>query len=121
MRYTKQLITVSLLMGLSLNSCTNDDNSVPSQQTPTVILFSASPYRLESKAIHTESTMPTDLPIGIYGWGHKLGQTAPLTPRPDLTNQAYTTTDGTAYTSDMDAHFPVASDTVIDFYAYYPY
>ena len=85
MRYTKQLITVSLLMGLSLNSCTNDDNSVPSQQTPTVILFSASPYRLESKAIHTESTMPTDLPIGIYGWGHKLGQTAPLTPRPDLT------------------------------------
>ena len=60
-------------------------------------------------------------PIGIYGWGHKLGQTAPLTPRPDLTNQAYTTTDGTAYTSDMDAHFPVASDTVIDFYAYYPY
>lgn len=43
MRYTKQLITVSLLMGLSLNSCTNDDNSVPSQQTPTVILFSASP------------------------------------------------------------------------------
>ena len=46
MRYTKQLITVSLLMGLSLNSCTNDDNSVPSQQTPTVILFSASPYRL---------------------------------------------------------------------------
>jgi len=65
--------------------------------------------------------MPTDLPIGIYGWGHKLGQTAPLTPRPDLTNQAYTTTDGTTYTSDMDAHFPVASDTVIDFYAYYPY
>ena len=122
MRYTKQLITVSLLMGLSLNSCTNDDNSVPSQQTPTVILFSASPYRLESKAIHTESTMPTDLPIGIYGWGHKLGQTAPLTPRPDLTNQAYTTTDGTAYTSQiLDAHFPVASDTVIHFYAYYPY
>lgn len=121
MRYTKQLITVSLLMGLALNSCTNDDNAVSSQQAPTVILFSASPYRLESKAIHTESTMPTDLPIGIYGWGHKLGQTAPLTPRPDLTNQAYTTTDGTAYTSDMDAHFPVASDTVIDFYAYYPY
>ena len=121
MRYTKQLITVSLLMGLALNSCTNDDNAVSSQQAPTVILFSASPYRLESKAIHTESTMPTDLPIGIYGWGHKLGQTAPLTPRPDLTNQAYTTTDGTAYTSNMDAHFPVASDTVIDFYAYYPY
>ena len=76
MRYTKQLITVSLLMGLALNSCTNDDNAVSSQQAPTVILFSASPYRLESKAIHTESTMPTDLPIGIYGWGHKLGQTA---------------------------------------------
>ena len=121
MRYTKQLITVSLLMGLSLNSCTNDDNDGPSKQAPAVILFSASPYKLESKAIHTESTMPTDLPIGIYGWGHKLNETSPLTPRPDLTNQAYTTVDGTNYTSDMDAHFPVAADTVINFYAYYPY
>ena len=75
MRYTKQLITVSLLIGLSLNSCTNDDNGGPSKQAPAVILFSASPYKLESKAIHTESTMPTDLPIGIYGWGHKLNET----------------------------------------------
>ena len=64
MRYTKQLITVSLLMGLSLNSCTNDHNSVPSQQTPTVILFSASPYRLESKAIHADRPADWDIRMG---------------------------------------------------------
>lgn len=121
MRYTKLSIAFSFLLGFFLSSCTNDDNKELAGQTPVGIHFNASPYQLESKAIHTGNVMPTEQPIGIYGWGHKLGESTPLTMRFDLINQPYTTTDGTAYTSDLEAHFPIAADTVIDFYAYYPY
>lgn len=121
MKHRKLLIALSLVLGFFLLNCTGDDNNEPSIQAPVSIHFSASPYRLDTKAIHRGSTMPTDQAIGIYGWGHKVSESSPLVARQDLTNQAYTTEDGTNYISNVDAHFPVAADTVIDFYAYYPY
>lgn len=121
MKHRKLLIALSLVLGFFLLNCTGDDNNELSIEAPISIHFNGSPYRLNTKTIHKESTMPTDQAIGIYGWGHKVSESAPLVARQDLTNQAYTTEDGTSYISKVDAHFPVAADTVIDFYAYYPY
>lgn len=110
-----------LLFPIAFASCSQDDAAVIQDSPREEIHFTASTYNIQTKAIHTDKTLPKGASVGIFGWGHEKGEVSPLTVRTDLVNAKYTTDNGTNLTSPMHAHFPVAADTVIDFYAYYPY
>lgn len=123
----KQYILLLLLLFAGFLNCDPEGSTdVPSLSTPE-IRFSASTYHLETqsaqltKAILTGETLPAGASIGIFGWGHAVNQSSPLIPRADLINNKYTTDNRTDFTSASPAHFPLAEDTVIDLYAYYPY
>lgn len=110
-----------LLFPIAFASCSQDDAAVIQNIPREEIHFTASTYNLLTKAIHTDKTLPKGASVGIFGWGHGKGEASPLTVRTDLVNAKYTTANGTDLTSPIHAHFPIAADTVIDFYAYYPY
>lgn len=110
-----------ILFPIAFASCSQDDTVVIQNVTPEEIHFKASTYNIQTKAIHTDNTLPKGASVGIFGWGHKKGETSPQTVRADLVNTKYTTDNGTDLATPEHAHYPIATDTVIDFYAYYPY
>lgn len=124
---TKHYIYFSLLLLAGFGGCDPEASTDPSHTVPTEIRFHASTYQLETKpkqqtkAILTGETLPTGASIGIFGWGHAVNESSPMIPRADLINNKYTTDNQTDFTSSSPAHFPLAEDTVINIYAYYPY
>lgn len=77
---------------------------------------------IESRAIINDNTFPSNISIGIFSWGHTLNNTNNLSIRKDLNNSQYTkVSGGYEFTSDTHAHYPVNPDTLLNFYAYYPY
>lgn len=77
---------------------------------------------IPSKAIIDEKTFLDNSPIGIFSWGHINGSTTDQTLRKDLNNAQYIKVAGSnEFTSDLHAHYPINPDTLLNFYAYYPY
>lgn len=124
---TKHYIYFSLLLLAGFGSCDPEASTDSPRMASPEIRFNASTYQLETqpeqktKAIQTGETFPAGASIGIFGWGHAVNESSPLVPRADLINNKYTTDNQTDFISSLPAHFPVAEDTVIDIYAYYPY
>ena len=124
---TKHYIYFSLLLFAGFAGCDPEASTGMSPTTSPEIRFSASTYQIETqpkqktKAIQSGETFPAGTAIGIFGWGHAVNESSPLIPRADLINNKYTTDNETDFTSSFPAHFPLAEDTVIDIYAYYPY
>lgn len=110
-----------LFLSLAFVGCSQDDSAVDQNENAPEIHFTASTYNISTKAIHTGNTLPKGAAVGIFGWGRKKGESSPSVVRADLINAKYTTDNGVDLTSLNQAHFPIETDTVIDFYAYYPH
>ncbi|RHJ78699.1 fimbrillin family protein [Parabacteroides sp. AM08-6] len=116
----KRYIIILFLFNLC---CTSMDNTDLSNNAPINIRFSSRIQALPSKSIITETSFPDNSEIGIYAWGHhqKDGDTN-TTLRDDLNNAKYTKETGSEeLIPSIDAHYPINPDTLLNFYAYYPY
>lgn len=102
----------------------NSDNDVPQNETANgaVIRFGGKITNIVSKAITEGNDFSDNATIGIFGWGHTIGNTTNQTLRKDLNNSQYTKTAGNSeFSSETHAHYSINPDTLLDFYAYYPY
>ena len=102
----------------------NSDNDVPQNETVNgaVIRFGGEITNIVSKAIAESNDFPDKAAIGIFGWGHTIGSTSDQSLRKDLNNAQYIKVAGSnEFTSDLHAHYPINPDTLLNFYAYYPY
>lgn len=118
----KQLY-LSLLYFLIITSasCNSEDNTVPVMKDNNEIHFGDN--IITSKALIEDITLPANAQVGIFSWGHKFNESVTdKTLRKDLNNSLYTkTSDTNSLISDTEAHFPINPDTLLNFYAYYPY
>lgn len=102
----------------------NSDNDVPQNETVNgaVIRFGGEITNIVSKAITESNDFPDKAAIGIFGWGHTDGSATDQSLRKDLNNTQYTKVAGSnEFTCDSHAHYPINPDTLLNFYAYYPY
>lgn len=77
---------------------------------------------MSTKSIITETTFPNNSQIGILAWGHIAGAAGNTTLRKDLNNTLYIKSSGSNdFSSTIEAHYPINPDTLLNFYAYYPY
>lgn len=102
--------------------CNNDNEYIKIQTTNNSILFKGIIANIiQSKSIIQEESFHSNASIGIFGWGHKQGDIGYVI-RKDLNNSPYTKTVGSnEFTCDAHAHYPINPDTLLNFYAYYPY
>lgn len=117
----KQKLFIYLLLLCCNYSCSNDypDNKIEAD----TILFKGKITQITiSKTIIDADSFPTNTTLGIYSWGHINGNTTNQTIRKDLNNSEYTkSSNNNEFTSNTHAHYPVNPDTLLNFYAYYPY
>lgn len=87
------------------------------------LIFSTRIQTLTTKSIITGTTLPDNSQIGVFSWGHhKNDGSVNTTLRKDLANNLYTKEAGdTELAASTDAHYPINPDTLLNFYAYYPY
>lgn len=104
--------------------CSNDsDITATKTSDKTFISFNGEINNIIlSKSIIKENTFPTNTFIGIFAWGHSKENITNVVIRKDLNNSQYTKlTNSNEFTSTMEAHYPINSDTLLNIYAYYPY
>lgn len=102
----------------------NSDNDIPQNEVNNgaLIQFGGKITNIISKAITDGNSFPSTASIGIFSWGHNKNNTTNQTIRKDLNNTKYTkSSDSNDFTSTIEAHYPVNPDTLLNFYAYYPY
>lgn len=105
-------------------SCNNDSNdSSEIEEERNRILFRGDIAQISiSKSILDTNDFPSGSTIGILAWGHDKNNPTNNTIRKDLNNTQYTKIAGNnELTSDAHAHYPINPDTLLNFYAYYPY
>ncbi len=109
------------LLFFILSGCNETD--VPLVTPSQAIRFSTRIQTLTTKSIITETALPDNSQIGVFSWGHhKNDGSINTTLRKDLTNTLYTKEAGSAeLVTSADAHYPINRDTLVNFYAYYPY
>ena len=114
----KYKVTFIYLLSIVFCSCTEDTSSDLSEKKAS-IRFSS---QISTKTIIGEINFPNNSQIGIFGWGHIIGTTTNNNIRKDLNNSLYTKTSGSnEFSCDTHAHYPINPDTLLNFYAYYPY
>lgn len=113
---------ILILIALMAISCNDLPDSTQISNT-SLIHFSTSITTLTTKSIITETTLPDNSQIGVFSWGHhKNDGSINTTLRKDLANNLYTKEAGnTELVASTDAHYPINPDTLLNFYAYYPY
>lgn len=102
----------------------NSDSDIPQNETGkgAVILFGGKITNIVSKAITEGETFPSTASIGIFSWGHNKNNATEQVIRKDLNNTPYTKSSGSNdFISTTEAHYSVNPDTLLNFYAYYPY
>ena len=102
--------------------CTESTGVIPTEISDP-IHFSTRIQTLTTKAIITDATLPDNSQIGVFSWGHhKNDGSVNTTLRKDLTNTLYTQQAGSnELIAAVDGHYPINPDTLLNFYAYYPY
>ena len=103
-------------------SCNNDGDVIKSTDGQgSIIRFGGN--IIMTKAIVDNTAFPDNSQVGILGWGYnKNNSGGNMTLRKDLNNSPYTKTTGSnEFTCDTHAHYPINPDTLLNFYAYYPY
>lgn len=102
--------------------CNNDSDVVKSTDgLGDIIHFGGN--IIMSKAIINNTVFPDNAQVGILGWGYNKNNPEGNTAiRKDLANSPYTkVADSNEFTSLIEAHYPINPDTLLNFYAYYPY
>lgn len=103
-------------------SCNNDGDVIKStDEQGSIIRFGGS--IIMTKAIINNTAFPDNSQVGILGWGYNKNNSGGNTAiRKDLNNSPYTkVADSNEFTSSVEAHYPINPDTLLNFYAYYPY
>lgn len=103
-------------------SCNNDGDIIKStDEQGSIIRFGGS--IIMTKAIINNTAFPDNSQVGILGWGYNKNNSGGNTAiRKDLNNSPYTkVADSNEFTSSVEAHYPINPDTLLNFYAYYPY
>lgn len=102
------------------SSCNNENDSTLIFDKSNAIRFGDK--IITSKALIEGTTLPSGAQVGIFSWGHKPNETNTNTAlRKDLNNKLYTKSTDSELTNDAHAHYPINPDTLLNFYAYYPY
>lgn len=120
MKIKVKCILLSLLLTFS---CNNDTETTKTDTTffP-IIRFGGKITNIISKAITNGESFPINANIGIFGWGHIKNNTTNQTLRKDLNNSQYIKEiENNEFTCEIHAHYPINPDTLLNFYAYYPY
>lgn len=114
---------ITIIISFILYGCNNGADDDHIEVKLQAIQFSTRIQTLTTKSIITETTLPDNSQIGIFSWGHhKNDGSVNTTLRKDLTNTLYTKEAGSAeLVTSADAHYPINPDTLLNFYAYYPY
>lgn len=118
----KQLfITCLFLLFFSGLGCDNsEENITHSEDDKSKIHFGDK--IVTTKALIDDTTLPLKAQVGIFSWGHKSnGSSTNTNLRKDLNNNLYIKSTDSELTSDIHAHYPINPDTLLNFYAYYPY
>lgn len=118
----KQLLITSLfiLFFVPLGCNNTEDNIISNVKESNEILFGDK--IITSKSLIDGTTLPLGTQIGIFSWGHKTNETiTDKDLRKDLNNQLYTKTTESELACDAHPHYPINPDTLLNFYAYYPY
>lgn len=103
-------------------SCSNDDSNISQTSITSAIVFNGRINNIVSKSIINNETFSNNNNIGIFAWGHTFNNITNSTIRKDLNNSLYTKVSGSnEFTCDAHAHYPINPDTLLNFYAYYPY
>ncbi|WP_075559296.1 fimbrillin family protein [Parabacteroides timonensis] len=112
-----------ILIVISIINCSCNNNITQKYQQEVEIYFCAKiNYAFESKAAIDANLFPDYSVIGIFGWGHTKEPPTNFVIRKDLNNNQYTSfINSNEFISDTHAHYPVNPDTLLNFYAYYPY
>lgn len=123
MTYGKRLFILSMLACLSCSS--DNDTPQPTGEAGPVIRFGGQIAEIvQSKAIIDSDVLPDGSQVGIFGWGHRRGEAdnTNTTGRNDLNNNLHTKESGTEILkANVDAHYPINPDTLLNLYAYCPY
>lgn len=111
------------LLLIILCAACNTEYDNPIKEKDDAIHFSTRIQTLTTKAIITDATLPANSQIGIFSWGHhKNDGSVNTTLRKDLTNTLYTQEAGSnELIATVESHYPINPDTLLNFYAYYPY
>lgn len=120
----KKLLLSLSLIATTLVCCTDNEEPGSNSAKGPVILFGSKIVGItQSKAIIEDDSLPDNAQIGIFGWGHHRENKEENTSlRKDLSNVAYTKIHGKdELDTESHAHYPVSPDTLLNFYAYYPY
>lgn len=107
-----------IILSFACLSCNNEGDTDPIHKNNNEIRFGDK--IITSKALIEGTTLPSGIHVGIFSWGHKLNESN-TNLRKDLNNQLYTKSAESELTCDTHAHYPINPDTLLNFYAYYPY
>lgn len=111
-----------LLLFFALCTCTEDTTQEYTEEKTLIHFSSLITTHLSSKSMIAEAFFPNNSQIGILAWGHIKSTIENQTLRKDLNNSPYIKTAGSnELTCDAHAHYPINPDTLLNFYAYYPY
>lgn len=114
--------TFMLLLSFLFCTCSEDTTPKFSEEEPLIRFLSQITIQNTTKSMIAETAFPDNSSIGIFGWGHTIGSTSDQSLRKDLNNAQYIKVAGSnEFTCDSHAHYPINPDTLLNFYAYYPY
>lgn len=119
MKNIKLLLSTLLMVTFSCNNDSDIIKSVDNQGN--IIRFGGN--IITTKAIINNTDFPDNSQVGILGWGYnKNNPEGNMIIRKDLNNSPYTKISGSnEFSSVTHAHYPINPDTLLNFYAYYPY
>lgn len=117
----RSFIYIGILLLISVISCNKNEEITFSNYR--VINFDCKITNIVlSKSIVESDNFSTNATIGIFSWGHIKNSATNKTVRKDLNNSLYIKVSGSnEFTCDTHAHYPINPDTLLNFYAYYPY
>lgn len=121
----KMIIPVLALLGMVACTNENEPEIINENGDPVEIKLNASVLQLDvlTRGIIAGNTFSENSEIGVIAWKH--AKDTPPTidtdePYADLNNAKYTADNAGALTTTDTAHYPLESDSYLDFYAYFP-
>lgn len=115
----KQLCLFFFYILLIANFSCNNENESPLPAIGYEIHFGDK--IITSKSLIDGTILPLETQVGIFSWGHTNKASTNIGLRKDLNNKLYTKSTDSELTCDTHAHYPINPDTLLNFYAYYPY
>ena len=113
---------ILIILSFIVLGCNNSIDKIPETDSNKINFNAQINSIIPTKAIIEDIIFTNNTSIGIFGWGHIKNNATNQTVRRDLNNNRYTKSIGSnEFTCDAHAHYPINPDTLLNFYAYYPY